>query len=110
MKSGDLIQHGFANWLRFNRAEESTLLTGLPSSPAVYVLRDHAEHCRWRGRSDIYYIGSATNTAGLKWRIRNIFHPGGKNETNQRILREITAFPTHEMAYVETTSPQMRRH
>ena len=46
---------------------------------------------------------------GLRKRIYQMFHPGPTQDTNQRILADVTAPPSFEIAYVETTKSDAKR-
>ena len=66
----------------FNRASERELLRALPACPGVYVVLFPSMELRARGRSDIAYIGKATNQKGLRGRVRHYYHPGPTQSTN----------------------------
>lgn len=42
MKGSDLTKYGLGTWLPFNRANEHTLLSQLPTRPGAYASRDNA--------------------------------------------------------------------
>lgn len=101
MKSSDLLREGFATWQRFCPDSERTLIPSLPAAPGVYVIRRKQPFGRFVGETDIAYIGSAASAQGLKGRIRQYFHPGPTQRTNQRILALIERSDDLELSFVE---------
>ncbi|HLZ71735.1 MAG TPA: hypothetical protein VKV26_17670 [Dehalococcoidia bacterium] len=102
MDSIQLAERGFGNWHGFAPNHEDALVSMLPSQPGVYAIRRRTPICRFIGSSDLAYIGSASNLRGLKGRIRQYFHPGPTQYTNQRIRALIAASPDYEIGYVRT--------
>ena len=110
VKSSELLQHGLGSWSCFNRASERSLLAQLPAKPGVYAVRCSREYTRKIGSSDIIYFGSATNSQGLRMRLRQYFHPGPTQRTNKRILALVGHCSDFEVSYVETKSvPDAKR-
>jgi len=105
MNSQDLAKHGFTRWAAFNLAEEGALLATLPSRPGVYALRWSRVFGRFRGESDIVYIGSAINARGLRKRIRHYFRPGKTQRTSQRIRQLLGLLNDLEFSWVERSDP-----
>lgn len=104
MKSSDLTKYGFGIWLPFNRANEPTLLSQLPTRPGAYAIRCCTPYQRRVGSSDILYFGSATNSQGLKHRLRQYFHPGPTQYTNIRILNLVGGSSDFEVSVAPTDS------
>jgi excinuclease UvrABC nuclease subunit len=104
MRSSDLWQSGFRTWLSFNRSGERSLISALPVKPGVYVVRFCRDYQRKMGSSDVLYVGSATNSQGLRKRLYQYFHPGPTQRTNKRILAIVADCPDFEIAFVETSS------
>jgi len=66
--------------------EESQLLGKIPDSSGVYIISSPQPFGRYRGESDVVYVGSSANAqGGLKRRIRFFFHPGPSQYTSKRI-------------------------
>ena len=105
MNSNDLAKKGFQIWYRFSKETEQSLISILPISTGVYVIRREHPFGRLFGQSDIFYIGSATNIRGLKGRIRQYFHPGPSQKTNQRILALLESLNDLELSFLECFSP-----
>ena len=104
MNSAKLAEFGFANWNDLSLAGEKSLLASLPRSLGVYVIRDTTEFGRYRGKSDLVYIGSATGKDGLRKRIRFYFHPGPTQATSQRIHRMLNIVETLQIAWILSNS------
>lgn len=104
MRSSDLSQQGFGAWSPFNRQAARSLVAKLPAKPGAYVLRCCRDYNRKAGSSDILYIGSATNSEGLKKRLYQYFHPGPTQHTNKRILALVADCADFEVAFIETKS------
>jgi excinuclease UvrABC nuclease subunit len=104
MTSSDLTKYGFKIWFPFNRANEPILLSQLPSRPGAYAIRSRTPYQRRIGSSDILYFGSATNTQGLKHRLRQYFHPGPTQRTNIRILNLVGGSSDFEVSVAPTNS------
>jgi len=86
MLSKDLHKRGFSEWLPFTLVEQPRLIGELPQSDGVYVIRSSRSFGRYRGESDIVYVGSSTNaTGGLKGRAKFFFRPGRSQYTSLRI-------------------------
>src|SRR4051812_28370140 len=80
MTSTDLETLGFDEWWLLGQEGQpmyptsaSELLAAAPSSPGVYVLRESSgeNFGRWRGESDLVYIGCAMTPRGLRGRFRD---------------------------------------
>jgi len=104
MKSADLIQEGFKIWYPFNLEAEQILIANLPRTHGVYIIRRKHHFGRFIGESDISFIGSATKKNGLKERIRQYYHPGPTQRTNQRILKLLNNIKDFELSYKEVAS------
>jgi hypothetical protein len=86
MLGEDLQELGFIEWLPFTLVEQSRLIGELPQSDGVYVIRSSRSFGRYRGESDIVYVGSSANaTGGLKGRVKFFFRPGPSQYTSLRI-------------------------
>lgn len=86
MMSKDLQKQGFVEWLPFTVGHKSQLLGKVPNSDGVYVIRSCRPFGRYRGHSDIIYVGSSANaTRGLKGRVSFFFRPGPSQYTSKRI-------------------------
>ena len=64
MLSEDLQKRGFIEWLPFTLVEQSRLIGELPQSDGVYVIRSSKSFGRYKGESDIVYVGSSANATG----------------------------------------------
>lgn len=106
MNSTDLLNNGFFPWHKFNPENEHSLLSILPKKLGVYVIRRTKAVHRLVGQSDIIYVGSATNTNGLNGRIRQYFHPGPTQRTNQRVLAAIAESNEFELSFVECATTE----
>jgi hypothetical protein len=82
MNSSDLAKRGLSPWRPFAIKSERELLGQLPSCHGVYSMRFTRAEARLQGQSDIAYIGRATNSNGVRGRIRQYFHPGWLQPTN----------------------------
>ena len=80
--------------------QEDALLTVLPKQMGVYVIRDSKNFGRYKGESDIVYIGSTVSSGGLKRRIRLYFHPGQTQHTSQRIHKMLRQIHTLEISWI----------
>ena len=109
MNSSDSLGEGFAAWQRFRPDSEHTLIASLPAAAGVYVIRRRRPFGRFVGETDIAYIGSAASVQGLKGRIRQYFHPGPTQRTNQRIRALIERTDDLELSFVECPSPDDAR-
>ncbi len=109
MNSADLLGRGFQTWKPFRLSQESSLLAGLPNEPGVYVLRSPRPFGRYRGSSDIVYIGSTADSKGMKHRIRFYFHPGPTQETNMRIRGKLDLVDDLEIGWKSTADPELAR-
>lgn len=88
MNSCDLDREGFGEWcqwLRFALEAREEALAQVPHLPGVYVVRYCRMFGRFKGESDIVYIGSGKGTGGLKARLKQYFSPGHRQSTNIRI-------------------------
>jgi excinuclease UvrABC nuclease subunit len=65
------------------------VLNDLPRHNGVYVIIYKKQFGRFKGKSDIVYIGSASGNSNLKTRISQYFSPGQTQRTNQRINKLI---------------------
>ena len=82
MNSAELESYGFINWYLMS----GQLLSSVPAHPGVYVMKVNQSFGRYKGNSDILYIGRTTCVkSGLRGRIRQYFHPGVTQITNIRI-------------------------
>jgi len=104
MNSLDLEREGLAEWQRFAKPDERSLISSLPKSPGIYVIRYAQPLGRLLGQSDIFYIGSAVNVNGIKGRIRQYFHPGPTQSTNKRILALLDTMDNLEISFLECSS------
>jgi hypothetical protein len=100
MNSEDLSRSGFSEWQLFNRQAKKVLLRQVPKSFGVYAIRRGTQFSRVRGSSDILYIGSATNQAGLHIRLRQYFSPGPTQRTNKRILALVAESGSYQVAWL----------
>ncbi len=91
MDSAALKAHGISNWLAFSHLVERQLLSALPTSPGVYVVRLPRPEPKRSGVSDIAYIGRAENQNGVRGRVRQYFHPGPTQSTNIAMQQRICA-------------------
>jgi hypothetical protein len=105
LDSSDLDDAGFSTWSPFHSGSERGLLTILPLSFGVYAVRCQDWHQTVKGRSDLDYIGSAANQQGLRNRIRQYFHPGPTQSTDQRVIGHVSQSARHEIAF-EVCEPQ----
>lgn|SRR4030043_1881145 len=99
MNSIELLSEGLVEWHRFRRREERILISSLPRSPGIYVIRCAQPIRRLIGQSDIFYIGSAVNVNGIKGRIRQYFHPGPTQSTNKRVLALLDTMGNLEISF-----------
>lgn len=100
MDSYDLIPRGFKTWYNFDLLIQNDLLENLPNRMGVYVIIVNRLFGRLRGSSDIFYIGSATNQYGIRFRIRQYFHPGQTQRTNLRIRENLMSNEWFKLSYV----------
>jgi hypothetical protein len=103
--SSELAREGFSSWRPFSLASERELLAAAPEAFGVYAVRCLDRHKTRLGQSDLVYIGSAANQRGLKGRIRQYFHYGPTQRTNQRIIRLVGQSTRYEIAFTVSTSP-----
>lgn len=101
MNSGDLSKAGFSNWLPFNRHAKRDLLPCVPKAYGVYAIRYDTPILRMRGSSDIVYIGSAANRAGLRARLSQYFSPGPSQSTNKRILALVAESSSYQVSWLQ---------
>ena len=101
MNSTSLSQTGFTRWMAFKPDSEGVLLSALPATPGVFVLRRRRPCVHLRRQSDIAYIGVGANRNGLRARIQQCFHPGPTQTTNQRILAAIGESDGYEVGWRE---------
>ena len=86
MTSKDLQKDGFIEWHLLAIGAESELLRLIPESDGAYVIRAYEPFGRYRGQSDIVYIGSSSGSrSGLKGRLTFYFRPGPTQYTSKRI-------------------------
>ena len=100
LNSSQLVDYGFVTWRSFSLIQENALLTVLPKQMGVYVIRDSKNFGRYKGESDIVYIGSTISSRGLKRRIRFYFHPGQTQHTSQRIHNLLRRIHTLEISWI----------
>lgn len=100
MGSDSLRASGFAAWLPFNSANSAAIVSRTPTAAGVYVIRCRTPFSRVSGVSDVLYVGSAGNRDGLRARLRQYFHPGPTQRTNQRLLNRCGASNDYEISYV----------
>jgi excinuclease UvrABC nuclease subunit len=102
---------GISSWTSFACATERELLASLPELPGVYVVVLAEPAPRIIGRSDIAYIGKATNRGGLRGRVRQYFHPGPTQSTNLRMNERILPPDcTLRIGFIVTESTDAARH
>jgi excinuclease UvrABC nuclease subunit len=104
MNSDTLQASGFTSWMLFNRANARPLIDAAPSTAGVYVIRCRTPFPRALGTSDVLYVGSARNRDGLRMRLRQYFHPGPTQRTNQRMLARCGDSTDYEVSYVTCDS------
>lgn len=86
MNSNSLKKYGFKKWRSFNMNNKRRILDILPYSRGVYVIKNKGTFGRFKGKSDIIYIGSSiSKNDGLRGRISFYFNPGSTQETSKRI-------------------------
>ena len=86
MLSKDLEKQGFVEWLPFTIEQKSCLLGKFPNSDGAYVIRSSQCFGRFKGQSDIIYIGSSAGAKrGLRGRLSFFFDPGPSQYTSKRI-------------------------
>jgi hypothetical protein len=91
MDSTCLPSLGVSSWMPLVCTTERIVLAGLPTTRGVYVIVLPTPEQRRRGASDIAYIGRATNRNGLQGRIRQYYHPGPTQSTNQAMKQRLYA-------------------
>jgi hypothetical protein len=85
MTSHELADEGFDTWYAFSLQTEQQVLEALPDdATGVYVIRDKRKFGRYRGESDIVYVGCAPKQ-DLKKRISLYFRGHETQLTNKRI-------------------------
>jgi hypothetical protein len=105
MMSSDLV--GFVGWVTLNKK----CLGFAPGSRAACAIRTFGGTPigRWRGESDILYIGSATNSNGIRQRIFQYLKPGPTQTTNQRVNKHLTRTPM-EISWILSNEPGNIEH
>ncbi len=89
MDSQRLVAEGFGVWCSFR----SEVFRQAPLEAGVYAIRRSSQIQLLKGESDIVYIGSAANAQGLQMRLRQYWHPGPTQYTNQRIREQALSIP-----------------
>ena len=94
---------GISGWYPLNKDS----LKHAPISHGIYVFRIAQGKCfgRFKGESDILYIGSAEGSRGLKGRLPQYFSPGRTQWTNTRILAMTKKYPM-EVAWCPSAEPR----
>ena len=89
MRSTDLAQEGFRNWLPLNTNEQNRLLNATPKKRGAFAIRSLQDYQRGRGQSDIYSVGVGANSIqGLYTRVDQMFNPGPvKAQTTISVMR-----------------------
>ena len=109
MTSHDLRRLGFDRWLPFTAEAKSHLLNNIPDRDGVYIIRSSQPFGRYRGQSDIVYVGSSANaTRGLKGRISSFFRPGPSQYTSKRVKALLDLAEKLEMSFKICTSVEAR--
>ena len=103
MDSADLLRDEFGNWLDFGTAVEARVLERMPSTPGVFAVRRDSPYQRRIGTSDLVYIGVGANQQGLRMRVRQIFHPGPSQTTNQRLLDLMKRSNEYQLGFAVTS-------
>ncbi|MEM0149194.1 MAG: hypothetical protein QW346_02935 [Candidatus Micrarchaeaceae archaeon] len=88
----------FENWHPFESSLEYAT-----NENGVYCMRLQEAICRVKGKSDIAYIGSATN--GFKTRFRGYMNPGPTQKTNIRV-KEFSRKYKLEVSFLVTDKPK----
>ena len=104
MNSQQLARVGFKQWHTSSLTSEISLLSSLPSNKVgIYIVRFAAPQALRLGQSDLAYIGKATNSGGLKQRVRQYYHPGHRNATSLRLQANIQSHQV-ELAHICLTT------
>ena len=86
MNSRQLGSRGFRGWYGLGQDDREELLKSVPRKKGVYAMKYQTQFGRFRGKSDLLYIGSSVEKKrGLRGRIASYFHPGKTQKTSQRI-------------------------
>ena len=66
----------------------------MPKQHGIYIFRMARGECfrRLKGESDIFYIGSAEGSRGLKGRLQQYLRPGPTQFTNKRIHAKVKKY------------------
>ena len=89
------------------------MLAAAPSRPGAYALRQHdgLRFGRFRGDSDIVYIGCAVGPGGMKRRIQT-YLAGSATGTTERVIAasaHYASFGEFEVAWVECADAEAAR-
>ena len=100
MYSRDLRKYCFGDWQRFSVKDQKRVLHSLPKKEGIYAIRYRKLFCRFKGKSDIMYLGSSMNkTSGLQGRIRFFFKPYKEQKTSLRINKILKSIDGLEIAF-----------
>jgi len=109
MFNHDLRRLGFDMWLPFTAEARAHLLNNIPDRDGVYIIRSAEPFGRYRGQSDIVYVGSSAGaTRGLKGRITFFFRPGPSQYTSKRIKALLDLAERLEISFRICTAMEAR--
>ena len=86
MDSSKIARYGFSSWCEFSLTNKQEVLEKAGNQIGNYVIRyGKGNFCRFRGYSDILYIGKSTDDQhGMRTRVSSYFKPGSTQWTNKR--------------------------
>jgi len=110
MNSKNLRVLGFHEWFEFSIKNADRLLHWLPREKGVYVIRYKNHFGRFKGKSDIMYLGSSVEeNDGLRRRIRFFFKPGKSQKTSKRINKWLRTIQGFEISYITVSKGKKAR-
>lgn len=93
---------GFHCWI--DMADEDYLLNQLPESIGVFVVRransSDSSH-------DLVHVGVGANSKGLKNRVRQIYHPGSTQSTNQNINNRLVLGQRLQLSFIQCRTKEI---
>jgi len=105
VNSKDLRTQGFRDWMVFHHDHLDELIKMLPTTAGVYVIRRKGKPFgRFDGKSDIVYIGRASESHPLRRRIRQYFSPGPSQATNWRVHEQILSKEGFQISWIGCAS------
>ena len=94
MLFGFLAENGLADW--HVMSDECKLLSLLPSNIGVFVITKVGNEGQ---EIEFIHCGIGVNQKGLKNRIRQIYHPGPTQSTNQNIKNRLDSGQALQLSY-----------